>query len=202
MICGCRAQATVRVKDNGHARNQLTDASRRSVCEERMFSRAPSSARLQPGGGLQLGWFLQTCQAGQIARYKERHRLQTEWWGKRPREPDSPRQSKQRRLARTLAPPIMPILTELESVSGWFLQFRASGADSNLHRYSIQHLRNVPRAEKDADDVHPARRGCDAVENQIIREPPHRPETHPGQSGAVGLVARADFRPLRQRAET
>src|ERR1035437_4997479 len=38
-----------------------------------MFSRAPSSAQLQPGGGLQLGWLLQVCQAGQMGRYKERH---------------------------------------------------------------------------------------------------------------------------------
>jgi len=67
---------------------------------------------------------------------------------------------------------------------------------------SIQNLRNVPRAVKDADDVQPARRGGDTVENQIIREAAHRLELHPGQSGAVGLVARADFRPLRQRVKT
>ena len=89
------------------------------------------------------------------------------------------------------------------------LVFRREDAGLRLHRAqrsgvcraSIQPLRNVPRTVKDADDVQPARRGDDAVENQIIREPPHRPEMHPGQSGAVGLVARADFRPLRQRAK-
>ena len=67
---------------------------------------------------------------------------------------------------------------------------------------SIQHVRDIPRAVKDADDVQPARWGGDAVENQIIREPPHRPETQSRKFSAIGLVARADFRPLRQRAET
>jgi hypothetical protein len=50
MILGCRAQATVRVWDNGRTRNELRNASRHSVCEARMFPRAPSSTRLQPGG--------------------------------------------------------------------------------------------------------------------------------------------------------
>ena len=70
MICGCRAQATVRVWDNGRKWNELYDASRSSVCEGSTFSPAPSSARLQPGGGLQLGLLFQVCQAGQSGRYK------------------------------------------------------------------------------------------------------------------------------------
>jgi hypothetical protein len=67
---GCRAQATVRVWDNGRKWNELYDASRKSVCEGSTFSPAPSSARLQPGGGLQLGGLFQVCQAGQLRRYK------------------------------------------------------------------------------------------------------------------------------------
>ena len=66
---------------------------------------------------------------------------------------------------------------------------------------SFQNLRNISRAVENTDDVQPARRGGDAVENQIIREPAHRPETHPGQSGTIGLIARPDLRPLGQRAE-
>src|ERR1035437_842391 len=44
MICGCRAQATVRVWDNGPRWNGLYDASRDSVCKGSTFSRAPSSS--------------------------------------------------------------------------------------------------------------------------------------------------------------
>jgi len=54
---------------------------------------------------------------------------------------------------------------------------------------------------KDADDLRAARPACHAVENQIIRESAHRPEMHSGQFGAVGLITRANFRPLRQRAK-
>jgi len=71
----------------------------------------------------------------------------------------------------------------------------------HVGRASIQNLRDVPRTVQDADDVQPARRGAEAIENQIIGKPPHRPETHPEQSGSVGFVARANFRPLRQRAK-
>src|ERR1035437_2334775 len=67
---GCRAQATVRVWDNGRKGNELYDASRKSVCEGSTFSPAPPSARLQPGGGLQLDALFQVCQAGQLRRYK------------------------------------------------------------------------------------------------------------------------------------
>src|SRR5664280_1554384 len=62
----CRAQATVRVWNNGRSRNRLQDASRQRVCRVRKFPRTPSSARLQPGGGLQLGFCFQVCQAGQM----------------------------------------------------------------------------------------------------------------------------------------
>src|ERR1035437_2166529 len=67
---GCRAQATVRVWDNGRRWDGLYNASRKSVCEGSTFSPAPSSARLQPGGGLQLDGLFQVCQAGQLGRYK------------------------------------------------------------------------------------------------------------------------------------
>lgn len=53
-----------------------------------------------------------------------------------------------------------------------------------------------------ADDVQPSRRGGDAIKNQIIREATHRPETQRGQFSAVRLIARTDFRPLRQRVKT
>jgi hypothetical protein len=70
-----------------------------------------------------------------------------------------------------------------------------------MGKASFQNLRNVSRAVENADDVQPARRDGDAVENQIIRKPAHRPETHPGQSGTIGLIARPDLRPLGQCAE-
>jgi len=54
---------------------------------------------------------------------------------------------------------------------------------------------------EDADNVQPARLARHAVENQIIREAAHGPEAHPGKLGAVGLVTRANFRPLCQRAK-
>ena len=54
---------------------------------------------------------------------------------------------------------------------------------------------------EDADDLQAARLARHAVENQIIREAAHGPEVHPGKLGAVGLVTRANFRPLRQRAK-
>ena len=54
---------------------------------------------------------------------------------------------------------------------------------------------------EDADNLQAARLARHAVENQIIREAAHRPEAHPGKLGAVGLVTRANFRPLRQRAK-
>ena len=66
---------------------------------------------------------------------------------------------------------------------------------------SSQYLWNIPRAVEDADNLQAARLARHAVENQIIREAAHGPETHPGKLGAVGLVTRADFRPLRQRAK-
>lgn len=49
--------------------------------------------------------------------------------------------------------------------------------------------------------MQPARPACHTVENQIIRETAHRPEAHSGNLGAIGLVTRANFRPLRQRAK-
>ncbi len=54
---------------------------------------------------------------------------------------------------------------------------------------------------QDAYDMQLAWRSSDAIENQIIREPAHGPEAQPGKSRAVGLVARADFRPLREDAQ-
>ena len=66
---------------------------------------------------------------------------------------------------------------------------------------SSQYLWNISRAVKDADNLQAARLARHAVENQIIREAAHGPEAHPGKLGAVGLVTRANFRPLRQRAK-
>lgn len=80
---------------------------------------------------------------------------------------------------------------------------RPVSSRATLHRGRdlFQHLRQIPRSVQDADDVQPTRRGGDAVENQIIPKPAHRPETHCGQLSAIGLITRADFRPLRQRAK-
>ena len=82
-------------------------------------------------------------------------------------------------------------------------RYRTYGAGENPHHlFSSQHLRNIPRAVEDADDLQAARPARHPVENQIIRESAHRPEAHSGKLGAVGLITRANFRPLRQRAKT
>ncbi len=65
----------------------------------------------------------------------------------------------------------------------------------------LQNLRKVPRTVQNPNDVQSTRRANDAIKNQVIRKPSHRPKAHAGKSCPIGSIARADFRPLRQGAK-
>ncbi len=96
-----------------------------------------------------------------------------------------------------------PVAAQLPcSLEQFLLAQKLLPAAFPLGRGSTQNLRNIPRAVKDADDVQSAGLFHHAIKNQIMRETAHRPETQSRQFGAVGLIARPDFRPLRQRAKT
>ena len=65
----------------------------------------------------------------------------------------------------------------------------------------FQNLRKVSRTVQNANNMQSARRAIDAIKNQVVRKPPHRPKANAGKSCPIGSIARADFRPLRQGAK-